>query len=118
MLGVADAAAAGDAADELLDVSAVADVDGLEAAGGNLDAEGVWRAGELCAPAGVNGASASIAQAMNGTVNFITTLSLFRLNSGPSGTHVPCPGGHIEVRARLDSPVTAGRLFDRRSGRQ
>ena len=117
-MGVADAAGAGDAANELLPIAAVGDADGLDAAGGNLDAAGVWRAGELCALADVNGPSASIAQAINGMVNFITTLSWFRLISGPSGTHGTLSGGHIEVSARLDSRVTAERLFDRRSRRQ
>jgi predicted chitinase len=74
-MGAADAAGAGDAGNELLPVAAVGDVDGLEAPGANLDAAGVWRAGELCALADVNGASASITQAINGMVNFITTLS-------------------------------------------
>jgi hypothetical protein len=44
-------------------------------------------ADELWALAKVNGPSASIAKATNGTVDFMRTLSLFRLSSGPSGTH-------------------------------
>src|SRR5450756_390835 len=90
-MGSADAAGDADAGDELIEVAAVddvADVDGLDAAGDvdDLDAAGLVRAGELCALPDGKGPSASIAMARNGTVNFMTTLSLFRLRRGSSGT--------------------------------
>ena len=50
------------------------------------DALGVLRAGEVCALAKVKGASARIAVAINDTVDFMRTLSLFRLRRGSSRT--------------------------------
>ena len=89
-----DAAGAVDAGDESLDVAAVDDVDDIDGLDGAddvddlvaLDAAGVVCADELWALAKVNGPSARIAMARNGTVDFIRTLSLFRLSSDPSGT--------------------------------
>lgn len=97
MADVADVDVAGDV--DALD--AAGDVEDLDGAGdvAGLDAAGVVRAGELCALTNVNGASASIAMAINGTVDFMTILSLFRLNRGRPETTVPCLGGHIEVSA-------------------
>jgi hypothetical protein len=87
-MGGADASGDADAGGELVAVDDVDDVDCLDEAGdvddldaagevARLDAAGVVRAGELCALANGNGASASIAMARNGMVNFIRTLSLF-----------------------------------------
>lgn len=63
----------------VLPVVAVSEPDDLEAAGGTLEGGGALRPGELWAWANVNGLSATMAQAMNGMVGFITTLSLVRL---------------------------------------
>ncbi len=77
-----------DDVDDVEDLDAAGDVDDLDVAGdvAGLDAAGVVRAGELCALANGNGLSASIAMAINGTVDFMKTLSLFRLSRGSSGT--------------------------------
>ena len=71
---------AGDPANELPPVVAVGDVADLDAADGvdGFDAAGAWRAGELWALADVNGPNARIAKAVNETINFMTTPSLFR----------------------------------------
>ena len=77
---IVDAVGAGDPANELVPVVAEGDVADLDGADGvdDFDAAGVWRAGELWALADVNGPSARIARAMNETINFMTTPSLFR----------------------------------------
>jgi hypothetical protein len=91
-MGAADTAGDVDAGDELLEVAVVGDVDNVD----DLDivdgAVALLRAGELCALAEVNGPSASIAMAINGTVNFMKTLSLFRLSRGCPETTAPCLG--------------------------
>ena len=78
-MGAVDAVGAGEAANELLLVVPVGEVDGLDAADAadDLDAVDVWRGGELWALADVNGPCAIIARAINGIVNFMRTLSLF-----------------------------------------
>lgn len=91
-MGAADAAGDAAAGDALLDAAAVDDVDDLDAPGdfdadkGGLDKGGLLRAGEVCALAKVKGASARIAVARNETVDFMRTLSFFRLRRGSSGT--------------------------------
>jgi len=76
-----DALGAGDPAKELPPVVAAGDVADLDAADGvdDFDAAGAWRPGELWALADdVNGPNARIARAVNETINFMTTPSLFR----------------------------------------
>jgi hypothetical protein len=65
------------AEDGLLDVDCVGDLAAAGDVAGLGLAAGVVRAGELCALADVNGPSARIAAARSGTVNFMTSLSLF-----------------------------------------
>lgn len=97
-MGAADAAGDADAGEELLDAVAVDDVDDvddLDAVGdfdaaedaGGLDKAGVLRAAKLCALAKVKGASANTAMAIYETVDFMTSLSLFKLRRGSSGNH-------------------------------
>jgi hypothetical protein len=91
-MGAADAAGDAAAGDGLLDAAAVDDVSDLDAPGdfdadkGGLDKAGLLRAGEVCALAKVKGASARIAVAINETVDFMRTLSFFRLRRGSSRT--------------------------------
>src|ERR1700730_9204986 len=90
-MGAADAAGDAAAGDALLDAAAVGDVDAVDDldAPGDFDApddKGGLRAGEVCALAKVKGASARIAVAINETVDFMRTLSFFRLRRGSSRT--------------------------------
>jgi hypothetical protein len=119
-MGAADTAGDADAGDGLLeatgvdDLDDVDDVDDLEAgdmdAAAGLDLAGVVRAGELCAWANVNGASARVAMAINETVDFMTILSLFRLRRGSSGTQNPVRPA-TSKSMRLDPRVSWERLL-------
>ncbi len=111
-MGAADAAGDAAAGDELLDAVAagdandVADLDAGDIAdldlGGDVAAlEGVVRAGELCALANVNGANTSTAMAIYETINFMTTLSLFRLRRGSSRTVWAAPSKSVRLDPRV-----------------
>ena len=93
-MGAADASGDAVAGDELVEVVVPGDVDeveDLDAPGDVARLAGVMRAGELCALANGKGPSAKIAMARNGMVDFMRTLSLFRLSKGSSGNHGTLP---------------------------
>jgi hypothetical protein len=111
-MGAADAAGDAAAGDELLDAVAAGDandvadldagdIDDLDLAGDVTGLDAVVRAGELCALANVNGANTSTAMAIYETVNFMTTLSLFRLRRGSSGTVWTAPSKSVRLDPRV-----------------